>query len=191
MSAPSIAASASAARRSGRARPALSPEALDAALAYIARAAGNLGGHRHRRRSAGAVAAPPARGGGALAAIEHVKVLRWHTRVPAVDAGADHAGAGRGADSVGQDRLCGAPRQPSARADAGGARRLRPAHRRRHRRWSARPCCCKGVNDDVETLARADARFRRDPRQALLPAPWRPRPRHLASAHDASRRAGR
>ena len=61
---------------------ALSAEALDAALAYIAAHAGHLGGDPHRRRSVHALAPPHRRGDARLAAIPHVKVLRWHTRVP-------------------------------------------------------------------------------------------------------------
>ncbi len=61
----------------------------------------------------------------ALAAIEHVKIVRVHTRVPVVDPGAGHAGAGARAQGARQGDLCGAARQPSARADR--ARRARPA----------------------------------------------------------------
>ena len=67
----------------------LSAEALDAALAYIRDHPRNLGGDRHRRRSASS----PRRAGSpaliaALAAIDHVKVVRFHTRVPVVAPGA-------------------------------------------------------------------------------------------------------
>ena len=78
--------------------PALTPASCDAALAYIARPSGDLGGDPHRRRSAGA-----ARRAGcatliaALAAIDHVKVVRFHTRVPAVAPERVTADAGRGA----------------------------------------------------------------------------------------------
>ncbi len=49
------------------------------------RPSGNLGGHPHRRRPAGAAAVAPAQGDRhALAAIDHVKIIRIHTRVPAV-----------------------------------------------------------------------------------------------------------
>ena len=77
----SIAGSASAARWSGRAAARrCRRRALDAALAYIARATRDLGGDRHRRRSAGAVAAPLARDRATrLAAIAAREVMRWHT----------------------------------------------------------------------------------------------------------------
>ena len=89
-----------------------------------------------------------------------------------------------------QGDLCGAARQPSARADAGGARRLRPARRCRHPDARARSVLLRGVNDDAETLGGADARLRREPHQALLPAPRRPRARHRASAHHDRRGPG-
>ena len=49
----------------------------------------------------------------------------------------------------------------------------------------------KGVNDDVETLAALMRGLRRDPDQALLPAPSRPRARHRPSPHHASRKGRR
>ena len=79
----SIAASASAARWSGRdGRARCRREQLDAALAYIARAPGDLGGDPHRRRSAGAVAAPP-RARSMRAARRHRRTSRWCACTPA------------------------------------------------------------------------------------------------------------
>ena len=49
------------------------------------RAPGDLGSHFHRRRPARPVAASPRRNCPRLAAIEHVKVVRIHTRVPVAD----------------------------------------------------------------------------------------------------------
>ena len=143
--------------RDGRAggRRALSAEALDAALAYIARAIRNLGGDRHRRRSAGAVAAPAARRWSRRSPrIEHVKIVRFHTRVPVVAPETDHRRARRRAEGAGQGDLGRRPRQPPARADAGGARRAARGSSTPASRWSARPCCCAGVNDDADDARR-------------------------------------
>ena len=117
-----------------RRRGTLSRRALDAALAYIARASGDLGGDPHRRRSAGALAAPArARSCARLAAIEHVKIVRLHTRVPVVEPGSGSRRRwSRALQGARQGDLRGAARQPSARADARGARRLRAARRCRH-----------------------------------------------------------
>ena len=61
----------------------------------------DLGGDPHRRRSAGPVAAPAARGRCARsAAIEHVKIVRVHTRVPVGRSGADHGRAGARAEGA-------------------------------------------------------------------------------------------
>ena len=68
----------------------------------------------------------------ALAAIDHVKVLRIHTRVPAVAPERITAELDRGDQELGPRGLRGAPRQPSPRADASGARGLRADRRRRH-----------------------------------------------------------
>ena len=69
-----------------------------------------------------------------------------------------HRGAGRRAQAAAEATYVVAPRQPSARTDR------RPRGRRWRgsstpaSRWSARPCCSKGVNDDAAILADADAR---------------------------------
>ena len=113
----------------------LSPEAMDAAFAYIARASRDLGGHPHRRRSAGAVAR-----GGSTTIMGRLAGHRAREDRPLPHpraggrAGARRCGADRGPQGERQDDLCGAPRQPPARTDACGARRLRPARRCRHRR---------------------------------------------------------
>ena len=78
---------------------ALSAEALDAALAYIARASGDLGGDPHRRRSAGR----SRRGGSPRRCARSPRsstsrCIRFHTRVPVVAPERDHAGAGARAE---------------------------------------------------------------------------------------------
>ena len=62
----------------------LSPEQARRGARLYRGAAGDLGGDPHRRRSADAVAAPPGDVIGRIAAIDHVKVVRLHTRVPVV-----------------------------------------------------------------------------------------------------------
>ena len=66
-----------------------------------------------------------------LAAIDHVKVVRFHTRVPVVEPGPRHCRAGRGAEGFGRRGLRGAARQPSARVHAGSPGRLRAPRRGR------------------------------------------------------------
>ena len=171
----------------------LSARALDAALAYIARAARDLGSDPDRRRSAGAVAAPPRRGRSRrLAAIEHVKVVRLHTRVPVVEPERVTADAGRARSSAdGKAVYVGAARQPSARADAGGARRLRAPRRCRHPDASASRCCCAGVNDDAQTLGALMRAFVEMPRSSptICTTPIsRPAPRTSAPRSRKARR---
>ena len=78
-----------------------------------------------------------------LAAIAHVKVVRWHTRVPVIDP-----------ERV-TDELVAALHAPGATTfvavHANHPREFSPGARARHRapggrrasRWSARPCCSK------------------------------------------------
>ena len=120
---------------------ALSGEALDAALAYIA---GDpriweviLTGGDPFMLSPRRIAEVTRR----LGAVPHVKVLRWHTRVPVVAPERVTARPRRGLRVVRQGSLRRRARQPSARADRGGARSLRASRRRRRRRSSARRCC--------------------------------------------------
>ena len=89
----------------------------------------------------------------ALGAIAHVKVLRWHTRVPVVAperVTAELVAALALADAGGLRR---AARQPPARADGRGARRLRPPRRRAASPMVSQTVLLRGVNDDAETLA--------------------------------------
>ena len=68
----------------------------------------------------------------ALAAIDHVKVVRIHTRVPVADPAADHAGDGAGHPAQREGGLCRASRQPCPRIVGGSARSLRSHDRCRH-----------------------------------------------------------
>ena len=68
----------------------------------------------------------------ALGAIEHVKIIRVHTRVPVVAPDRISAALVRALKVPRQGHLCGAARQPSARADRARARRLRAHRRCRH-----------------------------------------------------------
>ena len=102
---------------------ALSPEALARALDYIRGTYGNLGSDPHRRRSAGVVAAAAARGDGTrLRAIEHVKVVRIHTRVPVVDPARVTPELVARDESERQGDLCRGARQSCARIDGRSAR---------------------------------------------------------------------
>ncbi len=100
-----------------------SPAALAAALDYIRGTSGNLGSDPDRRRSAGAVgAAARATVMRQLAAIDHVKVIRVHTRVPVVAPERDLAALVRALRADGKATYRRAARQSSART-----RRKRPA----------------------------------------------------------------
>ena len=111
----------------------LSPEAMDAAFAYIADHPEIweviLTGGDPLVLSPRRLAEIMQR----LGAIDHVKIVRFHTRVPVVEPERIDADLIAALQGERQDDLCGAARQPSARADAGRARRLRPARRCRHR----------------------------------------------------------
>jgi lysine 2,3-aminomutase len=61
-------------------------------------ASGDLGNCPDRRRSAGVKSARVAAVTARLGAIEHVKILRWHSRVPVVAPGAHRPGDSRGAE---------------------------------------------------------------------------------------------
>ncbi|MGY4332664.1 KamA family protein [Bradyrhizobium sp. LB7.2] len=67
-----------------------------------------------------------------LAGIDHVKIIRLHTRVPVRRSRAHQRRDGRGAEGSGRDHLGGAACQPCARTDGAGARRLRAAGRCRN-----------------------------------------------------------
>ena len=120
------------------------------------------------------------------AAIDHVKVVRFHTRVPVV------APERVTADLVAALKSAGKATWVAIHANH--PRELTPDARARHSRawpmpasrWSARRCCSRGVNDDPDDPRRADARLRRVPGEALLPPPRRPRARHRPFPHHAS-----
>ena len=104
---------------------ALSAAELAAALAYIRDAAGDLGSDPDRRRSADAGAAAAGRADRRdLDAIDHVGVIRIHSRVPIVDPGA-------------RDRRTGGGARPRAR-HAVARRALQPRPRARARRRARR-----------------------------------------------------
>ena len=87
-----------------------------------------------------------------LAAIDHVKIIRIHTRVPVAEPAAHQRRDGRGAEGRGRHDLGRAARQPSARTDRRGARRLRAASSMPAFRMVSQSVLLRGVNDDAATL---------------------------------------
>ena len=124
-----------------------------------------------------------------LSAIDHVKVVRIHTRVPVAEPERITPELVRALKASGQGDLRRRARQSCARTDAGGARRLR-AHGR------CRPGAARAIGAarrrqrQCRSARRADAGAGRMPGQAVLPAPRRSRARHRASAHRHRDRAG-
>ncbi len=88
-----------------------------------------------------------------LAAIEHVKIVRFHTRVPVVEPARIDSDLVAALKASGKTTYRRAARQSSARTDGAGTACHRRDWSMRHRSWSARSVLLKGVNDDVETLA--------------------------------------
>ena len=132
---------------------ALSPADFDAALAYIAGPSRNPGSDPHRRRSLYSYRrAAREEITSALAAIAHVKIVRWHTRVPMVDPERVTRRFHRGIDGARRHELGGDPCQSSARIRAPTRAAPSRGWPMPASRWSASLCCCKGVNDNVETL---------------------------------------
>ena len=153
------------------------------------RAPGNLGGHPDRRRPAGAVAAPAQAGDDAACRDRPCQGRPRPHPHSGRRAVARHAGAGEGAASERQGHLRGAARQPCARAHARGTRRLRAPDRRRHP--DAEPVgAARGRQRRCGDARRADARARRMPHQAVLPAPRRSRAWHVAPANLDRARPG-
>ena len=123
-----------------------------------------------------------------LAAIEHVKVIRVHTRVPTV------------APARITPALVKALRTDKATfvvLHANHARELTKAARAACARlvdagipMLSQSVLLRGVNDDVETLGALMRCFGRMPDQAVLPAPCRSRARHGAFPHHDRRRSG-
>ena len=175
--------------RPGRASRCRASE-LDAALGYIAAHPEIWEVDPDRRRPAGAVAAA-ARGRGGAARRDRARQgdPRAHAacRSPIPQRVTPELVAALKAR--GQGDLRGAARQPSARTDARGARGLRASDRCRHP--DAEPVGAAGRRQRRSADARsADARVRRMPHQAVLPAPRRSRARHLASSHLDRARPG-
>ena len=115
----------------------------------------------------------------ALGRIDHVKVVRFHTRVPVVEPErVDDALLAALTDGqalgLGQDGLRGAPCQPPARAHRGGAGRLRTADRGGHRHGQP-DCAPEGGQRRRRGSGDPDARLCRGAREALLPPPSRSR----------------
>ena len=115
----------------GPGRGGLAPAALDKALAYVRKPSGNLGSHFNRRRSAGALGAPPERRGDAACRDRPCQGdPRAHPRAG--------RGAGAGDGGLGarvahrQGDLRRAPCQSSARTHRKRPRRLRALDRCRH-----------------------------------------------------------
>ena len=124
-----------------------------------------------------------------LAAIDHVKVIRVHTRIPVAEPSRVTPALVDALQSKRQGDLRGAARQSSARADAGGARSLRAPGRCRHP--DAEPVgAARRRQRRSGDARRADARAGRVPHQALLPAPRRSRAGHVAPAHVDRARPG-
>ena len=125
----------------------------------------------------------------ALAAIDHVRTLRWHTRLPVAEPERVTAGMARALRADNQTVVVA--------LHANHPRELTAAARAACRRLSAQglmlvsqSVLLKGVNDEVETLDGLDARIRRGRSEALLSAPRRPRARHGALARADRERPG-
>ena len=113
----------------------------------------------------------------ALAAIDHVKVLRWHTRLPVAAPERVTKAMARALMAEGKTTVVA--------VHANHPRELTESARSACRRLAAagamlvsQSVLLKGVNDDPETLIDADARLRRSGGEALLPASRRPRSWH-------------
>ena len=102
--APSIVGSASAARWSVPASPRRSRAQRSTGACLYRRASGNLGGDPHRRRSVGAVAAPPARGDEAPGRDRARQGRAYPYPHAGGGARAHHAGIGAGDQGEGQGR---------------------------------------------------------------------------------------
>ena len=123
-----------------------------------------------------------------LAAIGHVKTLRWHTRLPVAAPERVTLAMARALDADGKTIVVAVhanhPRELTAEARA-ACRRLAD----RGILLVSQTVLLKGVNDDVE-VPRLDARLRRSADQAVLPAPRRPRARHRPLADLDRQRPG-
>ena len=88
----------------------------------------------------------------ALGDIPHVKILRWHSRVPSVAPERVTPALVEALRSSVEDRLRRAACQPSARADRRGARRLPRASIDAGIAMVSQSVLLQGVNDDADTL---------------------------------------
>ena len=173
MPARSIAASASGARWSGPAATALTGERLDAALAYLAAPAEiweviMTGGDPFilSARRVREVAQAPRRDSRISRSRAGIRVCRWSTPARIT---ADYAKALRIPGKASYIAVhANHPREFTPAACAALARLVDAGHV-----LISQSVLLKGVNADVETLSRPDARLRREPREALLPAPSR------------------
>ena len=161
---------------------ALSGKALDAALAYIAATPAIweviLTGGDPFMLSPRRIAEVTRR----LGAIPHVKVLRWHTRVPVVDPGRVTAELVAALRSTDKTVYVALHANHAARADRRRARRLRPPRRCRHP--PAQPDrAAEGRQRRCRDAGSPHARVRGSAREALLPAPPRCGARHQPLPH--------
>ncbi len=124
-----------------------------------------------------------------LAAIDHVKIVRIHTRVPVA------APARIDEDMVEALRVDGATTWIAVHANH--PRELSDAARAACARLAdagiplvSQTVLLRGVNDDAAVLEALDAGLRRKPDQALLPASWRSGAGDGASAHHHRRGPG-
>ena len=123
-----------------------------------------------------------------LEAIPHVKIIRWHTRMPVADP-----------DRIADD-FVEAIRSTKAvyvAIHCNHARELTPAARAACTRMTdagivllSQSVLLAGVNDDIETLADLMRALVEIPHQALLSAPRRPSSRYIPLPHQHRARAG-
>ena len=123
-----------------------------------------------------------------LAAIDHVKVIRVHTRVPVVAPERVTPALVR-ALRTGKATFMVLHANHPRELDRRSARRLRARDRRRHSDAVAVGAAARRQRRRGNAR-RLDARVGRMPDQALLPAPCRSRARHGAFAHDNRGRPG-
>ena len=124
-----------------------------------------------------------------LGAIDHVKVLRWHTRVPAVDPARVTPELVSALKSAGKTVYVALHANHPRELTDGGARSLRPHRRCRHPH--AEPDrAAQGRQRRRRDAGPPHARVRGGARQALLPAPPRPGARHRPLPHHHRRGPG-
>ena len=125
-----------------------------------------------------------------IAAIDHVKTLRWHTRLPVAAPERVTPQMARALDAGGKTAVVAVhanhPRELTTEARA-ACRRLAD----RGILLVSQTVLLKGVNDDVEVLDALMRGFIESADQALLPAPRRPCARHRRTGGPRSPRARR